>query len=46
MDESIHGVAVGYFAQSIFKTFPTEKQQELTLWGYEFLLELYHNELK
>ena len=46
MDESIHGVAVGYFAQSIFKTFPTEKQQELTLWGYEFLLDLYQNEMK
>lgn len=45
-DESIHGVAVGYFAQNIFKTFDAEKQQELTLWGYEFLLDLYHNELK
>lgn len=45
-DESIHGVAVGFFAQNIFKTFDTEKQQELTLWGYEYLLDLYHNELK
>mgnify|MGYP003503129265 CR=1 FL=1 len=46
MDESIHGVAVGFFAQNIFKTFPTEKQQELTLWGYEYLLDLYQNEMK
>ncbi|MER1985077.1 MAG: class 1b ribonucleoside-diphosphate reductase subunit beta [Solibacillus sp.] len=45
-DESIHGVAVGYFAQNIFKTFDADKQQELTLWGYEYLLDLYHNELK
>ena len=46
MDESIHGVAVGFFAQNIFKTFTTEKQQELTLWGYEYLLDLYQNEMK
>ena len=45
-DESIHGVAVGYFAQNIFKTFSDEKKQELTLWGYEFLLDLYQNEMK
>ncbi|MEK4699550.1 class 1b ribonucleoside-diphosphate reductase subunit beta [Solibacillus sp. FSL R7-0668] len=45
-DESIHGVAVGFFAQNIFKTFSAEKQQELTLWGYEYLLDLYQNEMK
>lgn len=45
-DESIHGVAVGYFAQNIFKKFSPEKQDELKIWGYEFLLDLYQNEMK
>ena len=46
MDESIHGVAVGFFAQNIFKKFDVEKQEALTLWGYEYLLDLYQNEMK
>lgn len=37
-DESIHGVAVGFFAQNIFKKFDAEKQEVLTLWGYELSL--------
>ena len=45
-DESIHGVAVGYFAQNIFKNFSAEKQDELKVWGYELLLDLYQNEMK
>lgn len=45
-DESIHGVAVGYFAQNIFNKFNKDKQEELKLWGYELLLDLYQNELK
>ena len=45
-DESIHGVAVGYFAQNILKKLPQEKQNELKGWGYEFLLDLYQNEMK
>nr|BDD46332.1 ribonucleoside-diphosphate reductase subunit beta [Micrococcaceae bacterium] len=45
-DESIHGVAVGYFAQNIFNSFSKEKQDELKLWGYEFLLDLHENEMK
>lgn len=45
-DESIHGVAVGYYAQEIFKKIPKEKQDELKVWGYEFLLDLYANEMK
>lgn len=45
-DENIHGVAVGYFAQNIFKNFSKEKQEELKLWGYELLLDLYQNEMK
>ncbi|GFR39292.1 ribonucleoside-diphosphate reductase subunit beta [Insulibacter thermoxylanivorax] len=45
-DESIHGVAVGYFAQQLFNKFPDSLKEELTVWGYEFLLDLYHNELE
>lgn len=44
-DESIHGVAVGFFAQQHFKSFAPDLQEELTLWGYEYLLDLYNNEL-
>ncbi|MEK4426472.1 class 1b ribonucleoside-diphosphate reductase subunit beta [Solibacillus sp. FSL K6-1523] len=44
-DESIHGVAVGFFAQNLFKQFSPEKQDELKLWGYELLLDLYQNEM-
>ncbi|MFJ7648531.1 class 1b ribonucleoside-diphosphate reductase subunit beta [Lysinibacillus sp. NPDC097279] len=44
-DESIHGVAVGFFAQNLYKQFSKEKQEELTLWGYELLLDLYQNEM-
>lgn len=45
LDESIHGVAVGFFAQNLFKQFSIEKQNELKAWGYELLLDLYVNEL-
>lgn len=45
-DESIHGVAVGFFAQNIFKRFSKEKQTKLKEWGYQLLLDLYHNEMK
>lgn len=45
-DESIHGIAVGYEAQELFKTFDKATQDELKVWGYELLLELYQNELK
>lgn len=44
-DESIHGVAVGYEAQELFKTFNKDTQDELKVWGYGLLLELYQNEL-
>lgn len=44
-DESIHGLATGFFAQSIFNTFTKEKQDELKVWGYELLLDLYNNEM-
>lgn len=45
-DESLHGVAVGYFAQNVFNKFSKEKQDELKVWGYEFLYDLYQNEMK
>lgn len=45
-DESIHGVTIGYFAQSIFKKFEPKKQDELRIWGYDLLLDLYQNEMK
>lgn len=45
-DESIHGVAVGFFAQNIFHTLPKDVQDELSVWGYELLLDLYDNELE
>lgn len=44
-DESIHGVAVGYFAQQRFQGFPPDVQEELKVWGYELLLDLYYNEV-
>ncbi len=44
-DESIHGVAVGFFAQNLFQQFSSEVQDTLRVWGYELLLELYQNEL-
>ncbi|SOC39677.1 ribonucleotide-diphosphate reductase subunit beta [Ureibacillus acetophenoni] len=46
MDESIHGVAVGFFAQNLFNQFSKEQQDELRVWGYELLLDLYLNEVK
>ncbi|MEW9577348.1 class 1b ribonucleoside-diphosphate reductase subunit beta [Bacillus toyonensis] len=44
-DEAIHGVAVGFFAQNLFNQFSKVKQDELKLWGYELVLDLYHNEM-
>lgn len=45
-DEACHGVAIGYFAQNIFNKFDEQQQTELKLWGYEFLNDLYQNEMK
>lgn len=44
-DESIHGVAVGYFSQKIFSKFSKEEQEDLRVWAYELLLDLYQNEM-
>lgn len=43
-DEALHGVSVGLYAQEEFKTFSVEVQNELKVWGYELLLDLYDNE--
>lgn len=43
-DEALHGVSVGLFAQREFESFPMEIQNELKVWGYELLLDLYDNE--
>lgn len=45
-DESIHGVAVGIFAQQKFQTFDETTRNELTVWAYELLLDLYDNECR
>ena len=45
-DEQIHGVAVGQFAQKLFREFSPEQQNHLTSWAYELLLDLYQNEEK
>lgn len=44
--ESIHGVATGNFAQNIFNKLNKEKQDELKVWAYDLLLDLYENEMK
>jgi ribonucleoside-diphosphate reductase beta chain len=46
LDEALHGVAVGYFSQNVFKQFDEETQNELKVWAYEYLYDLYENEMK
>lgn len=46
MEYKGHGVAVGYEAQQIFNTFSKGVQDELKVWGYELLVNLYTNEIK
>lgn len=46
MEHQGHGVAVGYFAQNIFNKFSKGKQDELKVWTYDLLLDLYKNEMK
>ena len=45
-DESLHGVAVGYEAQQLLGKLNSGEQDELKTWGFNFLLELYANEMK
>lgn len=41
-----HGVYTGVLAQNILNKLPKQKQDELKVWGYELLLDLYNNEMK
>ena len=43
-DESIHGVYVGRLAQEVFEFFPKEKQDELSTWMHDFLMDLYQEQ--
>lgn len=45
-DESIHGVSVGYFAQGYLAKLDKAKQTELKEWGYNFMYDLYENEME
>lgn len=45
-DESIHGVATGNYAQELMDKFDKATQDELKVWGYELLMDLYQNEVK
>lgn len=45
-DESIHGVAIGFFAQTIFREFDKATQDMLKDWAYDLLIDLYQNEVE
>lgn len=43
-DESIHGMAIGKKFQDRYNVLSVEEQEELKLWAYELLDDLYENE--
>jgi ribonucleoside-diphosphate reductase beta chain len=45
-DESVHGVAIGYWFQRALKNETPERQEELKNYAYELLMDLYDNEVK
>lgn len=45
-DESVHGGYIGYKFQQGFKELPEAEQEEIQNWSYQFLYELYENEMK
>jgi ribonucleoside-diphosphate reductase beta chain len=45
-DESVHGQYIGYKFQLGFKELPEEEKNELRMWAYNLLYELYENECK
>lgn len=45
-DESVHAVYIGYKFQKGFNELSEEEQAEMRDWTYEFLFELYNNEVK
>lgn len=45
-DESVHGTYIGYKFSVGFKELPQEEQEELKMWTYELLYQLYDNECR
>jgi ribonucleoside-diphosphate reductase beta chain len=45
-DESVHGTYIGYKFHLGFKELSLEDQEELKLWAYQLLYQLYENECK
>ncbi len=45
-DESVHGQYIGYKFQQGYKELPEENKEEIKLWAYNLLYELYENECK
>jgi len=43
-DESVHGTYIGYKFQLEFNTLDSAAQDELKMWLYEFVMDLYSNE--
>ena len=43
-DESVHGTYIGYKFQLGFNELPEDKQEEMKMWMYDLLLDLYNNE--
>lgn len=43
-DESIHGLYIGRLAQEVFETFSNEEQESLSVWMYDLLDKLYHEQ--
>lgn len=45
-DEAVHGFAIGYKFQKAFEKLGDTQKEEIEDWTYEFLQELYENEVK
>jgi ribonucleoside-diphosphate reductase beta chain len=45
-DEAVHGYYIGYKFQQAFQEEPATRQEELSSYAYELLMELYDNEVR
>ena len=45
-DEAVHGYYIGYKFQLAYNELSENEQQEMKDWAYQFLMELYDNEIK
>ncbi|UFT99853.1 class 1b ribonucleoside-diphosphate reductase subunit beta [Radiobacillus kanasensis] len=45
-DESVHGTYIGYKFSLGFKELPKDEQEELKMWAYQLLYQLYENECR